>query len=548
MEKASLFLVFTLPAILLAQPIEEWVARYNGPGDGRDIARSIAVDDKGNVYVTGYSWGSGTHYDYATIKYDQDGNELWVARYNGPGNGDDSAYSIAVDNRGNVYVTGTSYDSGTNFDYATVKYDRNGHQLWVARYNGPGNYNDVAYSIAVDKEGNVYVTGGSDGGLDTWYDYATIKYDQDGNELWVARYNGPGNNWDNAYSIAVDNGGNVYVTGRCVVKSRTWFDYATVKYDRNGNQLWVAHYRQNRSDVAYSIAVDNRGNVYVTGYRYDSRTNNDYTTIKYDQNGNELWVARYNGPGNGIDVASSIALDKEGNVYVTGCSYGSGTHYDYATIKYDQNGNQLWVARYNGPGNSGDVASSIALDKEGNVYVTGYSYDSGTDNDYATVKYDQNGNELWVARYSGPKHYSLPDVAYSIAVDNKGNVYVTGISKSSGWDDFNYATVKYSQVTGIVEAKAPTGFALSCIKPNPFSENTVISYQLPIPTEVYLAVYDISGKLVKTLVSRHSSPGSYNVTWNGRDDKGKSVSAGIYFLELLTPKYKATKKITLLTR
>ena len=118
-----------------AQPPEEavlkaWVARYEGDG-----ANAMAVDDSGNVYVTGVSAPA----DYATIKYDPDGNELWVARYDGPASSYDEALAMAVDGWGNVYVAGKSDGIGTNQDYATIKYDPDGNELWVARYDGPAN-------------------------------------------------------------------------------------------------------------------------------------------------------------------------------------------------------------------------------------------------------------------------------------------------------------------------------------------------------------------------------------------------------------------------
>src|SRR5438874_9524145 len=99
----------------------------------------MAIDAAGNVYVTGNSLGIGTGYDYATVKYNSSGTQQWVTRYNGPANRDDYGNAIAVDSSGNVYVTGWSPGSGTDYDYATIKYNSTGQQQWVARYNGPGN-------------------------------------------------------------------------------------------------------------------------------------------------------------------------------------------------------------------------------------------------------------------------------------------------------------------------------------------------------------------------------------------------------------------------
>ena len=375
--------------------------------------------------MTGSSLGSGTASDYATVKYDADGNQLWVARYNGPGNGDDRASALAVDAAGNVYVTGASQGSDTGEEYATVKYDAGGNELWVARYNGPGNATDRPSALAVDAAGNVYVTGASWGLDNRSIDYATVKYDTNGNELWVARlYFGP-DVGSFVVAIAVDAVGNVYVTGSDYGHDSP-SDYATVKYDAGGNQLWVARYNGpgNSDDRPSALAVDAAGNVYVTGSSLGSGTGYDYATVKYDAGGNQLWVARYNGPGNSDDRPSALAVDAAGNVYVTGTSRGSGTDDDYATVKYDAGGNQLWVARYNGPGNGGDHASALAVDAAGNVYVTGTSQGSDTVDDYTTVKYDADGNQLWVARYNGPGNgYDNPS---ALAVDAAGNVYVTG--------------------------------------------------------------------------------------------------------------------------
>jgi len=430
----------------------QWVERYNGPGNYFDNATSIAVDNSGNVYVTGTS-GSGTTSDYATIKYNSSGVRQWVQIYNGPGSPSvDIARSIAVDSSGNVYVTGKSgvYGTENNDDYATIKYNSSGVLEWVQIYDGPatGNDDDEVSSISVDNSGNVYVTGKSKG-IGTSYDYATIKYSSSGVQQWVQRYDGTAHSADRANSIAVDKSGNVYVTG---LGSRGSFpapprsEYATIKYSSSGVQQWVRTYigPGNYYDEATSIAVDNSGNVYVTGSSYAIRT--DYATIKYNSNGDSLWVQRYDGPGNGSEYAYSIAVDSSGNVYVTGYSEGIGTGADYATIKYNSTGVQQWFQRYNGPGNGTDRALSMAIDDLGNVYVTGESVlgiETGTD--YATIKYNSSGVNEWVQRYNGFGAALVSyDYASSIAVDNSGNVYVTGRSEGIGTFG-DYATIKYSQ-------------------------------------------------------------------------------------------------------
>ena len=326
-------------------------------------------------------------------------------------------------------MTGYGYGSGTSSDYATIKYYANGDTAWVRTYSGPDGYHDVAYDLALDGSGNVYVTGYSYG--DAMEDYATIKYYANGDTAWLRRYDA---NYDpdEASAIAVDTSGNVYVTGKSIVTIfPTYYDYATIKYYPNGDTAWVRRYNSpwNGNDRALAIAVDGSGNVYVTGTTYY-----ECTTIKYYPNGDTAWVRGYNGTGNGDDSASAIAVDASGNVYVTGSSPGSGTSFDYATIRYNPNGDTAWVRRYNGTGNGNDEASAIAVDASGNVYVTGYSYSGGTGAGYVTIKYYPNGDTAWVRRYDGPGNGW--DQAYAIDVDGSGSVYVTGL---------DYATIKYIQ-------------------------------------------------------------------------------------------------------
>ncbi len=431
--------LFSVGPVVSAQPAVEWVARYNGPASGDDEVSEMVLGSSGNIYIAGHGAGSGTRDDYATIAYDSSGNELWVARYDGPGSGWDVPDDISVDSSENVYVTGRSWGGATYTDYATVAYDSSGNELWVSRYNGEASLHDLATGIALDSSGNVYVTGGSEG-QSKEDDFATVKYDGNGNELWVARYDGPAGLRDRPGDIAVDSLGNVYVTGGSWGGS-TGYDWATIAYDSSGNELWIARFNGpgNGDDGSGFVCVDPAGNIYVTGSSTGNGTDSDITTVKYDSSGNELWIATYESPMSGHDSPTGMVLDSKGNVYVVGRNYGMGVHSNFTTIAYDSFGNELWVKIYDGPGEYNDFPRDVAVDASGNVYVTGHSWGNGSLVDYATIAYDSSGNELWMERYDGGSY----DHGHAVAVDALGNVYVTGSSWFEDTEE-DIVTVKYA--------------------------------------------------------------------------------------------------------
>src|SRR4030095_2706849 len=429
MSKNKLFTIIisfiNFSNIVFSQVTEVWTQRYNGPTNSVDYSKSITIDASGNIYVTGTS-RSAAGDDYATIKYSPSGAQLWVKRYDGPGNAADNAIAIAVDQAGNIYVTGKSVGSGTADDYATIKYNSTGIQLWVQRYNGPVNQNDDARCLAVDAQGNVYVTGSSiAAGL--YGDFTTIKYNTSGLVQWIQQYNGPANSSDAANSIVVDASGNVYVTGYST-GINTGDDITTIKYNSAGVLQWNKRYNGLGSggDNGICVKVDVSGNVYVGAYSTGAVTNRDFTTIKYNSAGTQQWAQFYHGPANAADELNCMTLDASGNVYITGQSQGIGTNYDYATIKYNSSGILQWVKRYNGTGNTFDFAYCVASDATGGIYVTGGSTGIGTGQDYTTIKYNSSGIEQWVMNYNGPGNGG--DAALGIIIDGSYNVYITGAS------------------------------------------------------------------------------------------------------------------------
>lgn len=420
--------------------VPEWVQRYNGTANNADSARAIAVDNGGNVIVVGDSVGVGSGYDMVTIKYSGAGIPLWTNRYNGPGNGDESARAVALDDGGNVLVTGASYNDTGNSDFATLKYSSAGQPLWTNRYDGPGSGHDYANSVAVDPNGDLIVTGSSRGagGND---DYATIKYSSAGLPLWTNRYNGPGDGADTAVAVVVDAVGEVIVTGSSYGAS-SGTDWATIKYSSAGMPLWTNRYHRsgNGDDAAHALAVDISGNAYVTGSSWNG-TSHDFATIKYSGAGQPLWTNYYNSPADGEDEAVGVGVDVSGNVFVTGPSGGGASLTDYATLKYSSAGVPLWTNRYNGPANGFDRPNAVACDRQGNCYVTGYSAVNSVSFDIATIGYSGDGTPLWTNRYNGLGNDQ--DAANAVAVDAGGNVYVTGYSTGNGsFSDFT--TVKYS--------------------------------------------------------------------------------------------------------
>jgi uncharacterized delta-60 repeat protein len=485
-----------LPVILtittvLPSAASEWVARYNGPANGLDTLRAIAVDVAGNVYVAAAENVGTENWDYLTIKYDPSGNPVWMARYAGPGNGRDFPNAIALDPAGNVFVTGQSYGADGTSDYATVKYDNSGNLLWVARYAGAEGSEDEAYDVTVDDSGNAYVTGyyGGGGGTDiatvkhaaadgsvvwaavydgpangpdcgfelaldalgnvhvsgyvqnvsTGADAIVLKYDSTGAQQWEAVYNGPGNGYDGASELAVDAAGNVYAAGTSMGDG-TGHDYVAIKYNSMGVLQWASRYTGAGAgrDVVQELILAPGGGVYVTGstQRSEVPTENDIMTIRYNAEGVETWRARYGGVGD--NGAFEMAVDMTGGLYVVGEGTGGSGSGEIVTIKY-QAGREDWVRRYTGPGAGNSLGHEVVLDATGNVYVGGYSYGIGTLTDITTIKY-RPGLEEWRAEYNGSANGD--DEPQAVVTDAEGNIYVTG-SSVNGAGDKDYLTVKY---------------------------------------------------------------------------------------------------------
>jgi uncharacterized delta-60 repeat protein len=535
---------------------EVWKRRVAYFQDLSDEATDIAIDQSGNIYVTGKVTDAGKDYNYGTTRYNQDGNIAWgPVVEKGLQAYDHEAAAIALDDA-YVYVTGKIAGPNGDYSFGTIKYDRsNGNRVWSRQENGDAANPDEAVAIVVDAQSNVYVAGNSFSDSREW-SYKVVKYDRDGNLKWTALSDANENsaNPDKVFAMAVDATGNVYVTGIGYDHDEGLDDYMTIKYDgNNGQVIWKKIYHGSDEDQAMALALDRAGHVYVTGRSKNSVGDWDYLTIKYDAaDGAELKTVTYNGGDN--DMPTALVIDASGNVFVTGGSQQSNTNHDYLTIKYNAGLEPVWTRRYNNPeADDFDMASGMVLDADGNIYVTGTSsHDQEGLYDYATVKYNPQGEESWVIRYEGPGD----DTPNAIAIDQEGHVYVTGYSEKTPGADQDYLTIKYEQsaVTHVEEPQTEPvhDYELAQNYPNPFNPETKFVFALPRSGVVKLSIYSLTGQLVRALVDGTMAAGRHEIPWNGQDQSGRVVANGVYWYQLVVAgeggkiAFRETKKMAVL--
>lgn len=333
-----------------------------------DAANAVAVDSSGNVYVAGFTLGSlpgapvgnSGGSDLLLIKYDGDGNRLWVRQLGSAGT--DEARGVAVDAGGNAYVAGLTsatlpgignVNAGGE-DLFLVKYDATGVLLWTRQFG----------TVAADRAEGVTVAGGgaivvagltfgtfsgnlSSGGNDAFL----IAYGADGTRQWVRQFGTVAG--DAAQAVAADASEGVYVAGTTLGRldgavNAGGSDLFVARYDSAGNRQWSRQLGSIGTDSALGVAAGARGDVYLTGSTSSALDGNlsaggeDLYLVKYDPLGNKQWSRQFGSVGN--ELGRAIAVDRGGNAFVGGGTTAalpgqiSAGGEDLFLVKYDTTG------------------------------------------------------------------------------------------------------------------------------------------------------------------------------------------------------------------
>ncbi|MFG0285892.1 MAG: hypothetical protein ACF8R7_15860 [Phycisphaerales bacterium JB039] len=399
LQFAALTLAVAAPC---AAQDQVWIEQFGT--EGGDFAAAAAPDFAGGAYFAGYTEGAlGVSYfgsgDAWLERRDADGSRIWIRQigtfYQ------DMAWAVASDDAGNVFIAGETFgDLGApkfgEFDVWMARFDDTGAQQWVRQIGSTAF--DTAQAAASDGAGGVFIAGYTDGKLG--------GSSAGGRDAWIARYDGAGNSlWLNqlgtssieqARALASDSAGGVYVTGftggKLGSSSSGDIDAWLARYDAVGNQLWIRQFGTSGSDSANFVAPDGAGGAYAGGHT-SSIIGQVAWLARYDADGNRIWIRQF---GSGRqDEAAAGAPDGAGGVFVLGTTEGDlggppAGGTDVWMTRFDDLGNQLWLDQFGST--ASDYALAAASDAAGGIMIGGQ-----TQGDLAAPL--SGSSDIWVARY-----------------------------------------------------------------------------------------------------------------------------------------------------
>jgi len=371
-------LLLHLPLSAAAAPGDvKWERVYSSlPGEDGDHANGLAIDEGGNILVTGYASHKDGDYDFLTLKYGPDGALLWARLYGKTWN--DFGRAVAAGPDGDVIVAGMSdntdnpsksYMRSYFSDYLVLRYSRAGELLMETTAFG-NLKNNEPWALTVTKRGNIYVAGSARNSPDVYDGYYTVKFGSDGERTWE-RFEDWGSE-SVATGIQRDNGGNPVVTGYTFDFVNNNYSIKTIRYGIDGKgPLTLTNFNKNTDDEkAHAVAVDPEGNIIIAGET--SGEGGTTLTLKYSPKDELLWAQYYYG-SDYKNSANAVAVDSYGRIYVAGKTFKEDQEGDFLLVVYSKDGALIDHKVYPYGGDSG--VAGVAVDKDGSILLTGTTKD-----------------------------------------------------------------------------------------------------------------------------------------------------------------------------
>lgn len=422
-----------------------WQKAYDFVDDDRALA--LATDATGNVFVTGQSdqnFDATRNWDIATVGFSVNGNPLWVARYDGPLSQDEFPTAIAVDAMGHLFVTGRGdSDPGTTIDneIVVIRYQSsNGLEQWKTIYPGLVNRDNSSNAIYADESGGCLVAGYLEDST-AFRNALALHYNNAGAADWQHEFDGVGDNSDSARELAVDNAGNVYTAGYTISNGDNR-NLSLIHFNPDGS--FACRYVENGSavsalDDAQGLILSDDERPIVMGYVKNSGTSNDIFIAKLNQTCDTLWDKNINGGANGTERPYDMVRDGAGNLILTGRSdqqAGPISNDVCYTLKLrETDGVTLWVRKYDADTTAGRFERGVLtrIMDPNQIYVAGRAF-NGLDYDVFLLKYDANGNTMWVKSWAATASNEAP---VDMALDASGNIYVLANTAPSSADSLH---------------------------------------------------------------------------------------------------------------
>src|SRR5690554_2212070 len=463
---------------------EIWNVSIVAPVSGYCDAVGIVLDSNNNPIIGGNYFNGGGDYDiFARKLLSLDGSTVWTYHHAGTDNFDELK-DLTIDSNDNVILAGGTQENATDSRFVVISLTSSGTLAWEKSYNPTGGRN-FANAVTVDAANNVYATGESYDAT-TKLDFYTVKYSSSGTQEWALRSDG---NYatDRATSIVVALDGSVYIAGTSYRGLYLDDEIMLIKINTLGAKVWgnVFGGSDGSNDMVKSLAVDNNSHVYLAGSLKNIGNGEDFYVAKFRPNGSKHWDYTYQGPANGFDIANEIRISPNFDIYVAGTSSTSTTSNDYLTVKLDNLGNVKWIKRFDGPASKSDEMSGFQLDVDGNIFMTGASFGIGTLSDFSTIKYCQletiasqndticvgasvqlgvigGSNFQWTAFAGDPitsDNFSCTSCNDPIANPTMTTTYVVSSESASGCIDYDTVIIVVNPLPGPnITPNGPTSF------------------------------------------------------------------------------------------